>query len=936
MRARTDRVTGGFYAEGVTWPGPLVLGRGLVVRPGAEIPEPWTSAPMVVITPEILSDPAATEELVDRLHRAWVERTPAVIQWAIDDDALTRVETTDEPPWAVGATFLFPLERLRFLCFTNAYDARNGPPIWWWAHKAAAVGASPGGPADVLLTDGTPAWIDGGPRHPLDPLDHAVIHGETVDLGKTTPIPSPTPSDDEALAPDQLEAVGHLAGSARIIAPAGSGKTRTLAARLHHLVTDRGVEPEIVTAVAYNARAAAELRERLGADRRTVRTIHSLGWEILREVHPGTDLIGEAEVRHTLGRFVSVPRRANADPMGPYLEALDEVRVALRSPRRVESQRDDVPGFADAFDAYRRRLYDTGRVDHGEQVYGAVEALLADPALRKRWQARCRHLLVDEFQDLTPAYLLLLRLVASPRLQVFGVGDDDQVIYGYAGADPGFLIDFADLFPGAATHALVTNYRCPPAVVEGALHLLGYNERRIPKTILAADRPHEDATDLTVERLDGDTLAVEAANRVRRWIDEGTATDGIAVLARVNAALIPVKAALVDAGIPTDDQLDRGSLRRTTLRSLFSWIRVAAEPKRISRGDALAVIRRPSRGLSRVGQSLIVRRHLDTATLHDLGEQLDGKQAQRWSDWLGDVHSAIAAAKTRDAHELLRTIVDVIGLGSAARTLDSGRSNAAKSGHHDDLVAVRRAAALHPDLATFLPWLVDVVSQPSTPGGVTLSSVHRVKGMEWPRVVVFAADEGTLPHDLADDTEEERRILHVAITRSSTQTVVVADRDRPSRFLGELDGSAPRHPKEQPRRASVTAPRQPSVAVGDQLRISGGYEGTAVAVDRSSVTVALGTGAELAVPLADVVAVLVPAVPTDNIVDALKAWRLDTSTRLGVPAYVVMHDSTLIEIARQRPRDDAALLRVQGIGARKLDDYGDDILSIVEAASTDD
>ena len=126
------------------------------------------------------------------------------------------------------------------------------------------------------------------------------------------------------------------------------------------------------------------------------------------------------------------------------------------------------------------------------------------------------------------------------------------------------------------------------------------------------------------------------------------------------------------------------------------------------------------------------------------------------------------------------------------------------------------------------------------------------------------------------------------------------------------------------------------MAVGDQLRISGGYEGTAVAVDRSSVTVALATGAELAVPLADVVAVLVPAVPTDNIVDALKAWRLDTSTRLGVPAYVVMHDSTLIEIARQRPRDDAALLLVPGIGARKLDDYGDDILSIVEAASTDD
>src|SRR5690606_23396512 len=143
---------------------------------------------------------------------------------------------------------------------------------------------------------------------------------------------------------------------------------------------------------------------------------------------------------------------------------------------------DDIPDFANVYRRYRTALADRGEADFSEQIFGAIEALCADPALRAHWQSKCRHLLVDEFQDLTPAYVLLIRLLASPGLNVFGVGDDDQVIYGYSGATPGVLIGFHRLFPGAGARGLEVNYRSPSDVVEAAGHLRGYNSRSVEKT----------------------------------------------------------------------------------------------------------------------------------------------------------------------------------------------------------------------------------------------------------------------------------------------------------------------------------------------------------------------------------------------------------------------------------------------------------------------
>ncbi|MGH8941376.1 MAG: ATP-dependent helicase, partial [Acidimicrobiia bacterium] len=746
----------------MTAPGPSLLGRSVVVGPGSPAPSAWSDADRIRIDAALLADPDRLHSTVDDAQRRYVERLPTVFELDVAPDELSRVETTDASPYELGSRFTFLGERLAKVVWHNSYDARTDPPVWWWGRKAASrLDVTVGGPADVIRSDdGTPAWIDGGPRQPLD-LDEMVIHHESVDLGRDTPVPRfIEPSVD--LAPDQHEAVSHHVGPARIIAPAGSGKTRVLTARVRHLIEDRGIEPEILTALAYNRRAAAEMVERLpGGSRLNVRTIHSLGWEILRMAKPGIRLIEEREQRRRLEPISAAPPRANTDTIGPYLEALDEVRIGLRDPEQVEAERDDVPGFTETFGRYREGLERAGEADHSEQIYGAIEALCRLPDLRARWQAQCRHLLVDEFQDLTPAYLLLIRLVASPGLDVFGVGDDDQVIYGYAGADPGFLIDFEDLFPGATSHALEVNYRSPVDVVGSAINLLGYNKRRVDKTIRSAG----ERQGLEIVSMPGDELGMTAANHIATAIEGGAEPEAIAVLSRVNSSLLPVHVALSEAEVPFRSPLTSATLDRTVLRAAFAWIRIALDPERMGRNDLFEIIRRPGRGITRLFGEIIGRRRGPFALgeLAELGETLDGRRADRWGELCDDI--AHAAQSTASTPRLLDVLTHSIGLDRAAAALDAGRTRADRAAQGDDLTALRRVAALGPEPDRFEPWLREHLATPAKPGGVTLSTVHRVKGLEWDHVVVFGADRGSMPHELSDDIEEERRVFHVAMTR---------------------------------------------------------------------------------------------------------------------------------------------------------------------------
>src|SRR3546814_7398594 len=274
--------------------------------------------------------------------------------------------------------------------------------------------------------------------------------------------------------------------------------------------------------------------------------------------------------------FLRPPGATRTDTLFPYT-TLFRSRRGLRHPGEVEDALDDVPGLAGAFAPYREELARRGAIDFDEQVYGAVEALLRDGDLRRSVQAAHRHLLVDEFQDLTPAHVRRVRLAAGPPADVVGVGDDDHTIYGHVGADPRFLVDFKQFFPGAHEHALEVNYRCPAAVTTAASTLLAYIDVRVAKDIRPGPDVVAEPAALKVQTHAADTGARALVDSVTAWLAEpGASADELAVLTRVQSLLLAPHVVLADAGVPVDSIFDEGVLSRLGVRAALAYLRLAA------------------------------------------------------------------------------------------------------------------------------------------------------------------------------------------------------------------------------------------------------------------------------------------------------------------------------------------------------------------------
>jgi DNA helicase II / ATP-dependent DNA helicase PcrA len=248
--------------------------------------------------------------------------------------------------------------------------------------------------------------------------------------------------------------------------------------------------------------------------------------------------------------------------------------------------------------------------------------------------------------------------------------------------------------------------------------------------------------------------------------------------------------------------------------------------------------------------------------------------------------SQVAAKATKGAStmELLAFVRDRVGLDDALSKLDRSRADA-QSTHLDDLDALTALARLHPDHTTFADWLREELSAPGNPNGVTLSSIHRVKGREWPHIIIYDVRDGVTPHRLADDQQEERRVFHVALTRCSQSVTVLSDAACSSRFLDEMDHEAGPEPERIVRsRSSVTAPAAAGSFKGD-----------------------------------------------DTLRDRLRVWRSDRAKADSVPAYVVFTNVTLDALADIAPTSLDELKRIPGIGPAKRERYGDAIVELIGA-----
>lgn len=933
--------------------GPSALGRGAVLSPGQSPPPFLAGANAFKVDAAVVADPSP---LVDALHRHWIKRESVVITLEVDAGALrAQAHAIDtRPPWQVGVSFLFDHQRLHFLIWNNNVDLRSGEPIWWWGRKALALGAIPSGDesADVVLPDGRPAYCDGGPLMPLDVEGAVVVPYVSVESGNLRPLSNRAPSAQ--LADDQLQAVSHRGGAARVIAPAGSGKTRVLTERLRHTLANWNVDPAQVCAVAYNTRAARELSERTEGLPTHIRTLNSLALAIVNgtggfrssslESRQRT-IVEEREVRNILQSMVKLPRRVNTDPLAPWVEALSTTRLGLLDPRVVEEQSGDLDDFAQVFDRYRTSLRDRGLLDFDEQIYRAIEILLGDSDARVAAQRRCRMLLVDELQDLTPAHLLMLRLLASPALDVFGVGDDDQVIYGYAGADPRFLVDVDTWFPGAARYALEVNYRCKPRVVHAASNLLTRNAVRVDKTIRPRDGVDDSPDDLELMAAPQEEMTTQVRILLEKWRADGCSYNEMAILSRVNVTLLPIQLLLATANIPHSTPLDRNLLERTGIRTALAYLRMALHPDQLSRTDILETVRRPSRKIARNVVEMMTKRQLTSLSdLRRLASALSGDDGPRLRDFIDDVE-LVADATEKDATTAIDAIRDKVGLGDAMDVLDRSRKDADRSTHADDLAALTAAAQLHTDASTFESWLRRLLAEDRNEQGVELSTIHRVKGREWSRVVVYDASAGLFPHRLSTDRAEERRVFHVALTRGRDRVVVLSNADAPSRFIEEL--SHPGEPEATSRlltQKAVASSRAPTkragiaASIGLSVAIPGGVEGEIVELAFDNAVVASGK-ARLNVPFGSMVRVGGKLVelqaPLDeatvHLVDALKDWRRNVASENKVPAYTVLHDTHLEAIAQASPTSLDALARCNGIGPTKLERWGDEILAVVES-----
>ncbi|MEM9135382.1 MAG: ATP-dependent DNA helicase UvrD2 [Actinomycetota bacterium] len=906
--------------------GPVGLGRSVLLDPEAPVPEPWSDATELVAGPEV------DDELVSRLLAAWRRRERLIVRWT--GPRPQAEDRLDVPFDQLSPRSEIPGERLAFALSANTVDLLDGEHRFEPLARALALGAPPAdagsdassstagaGDGDVVV-DGRPVWVDGGPLTAHDGADLGgldVVPRVQLVAGVLRAVAPGAVAATAELAPDQLQAVQHDGGPARIIAPAGSGKTRVLTERTRHLLAERGLAPPTVALVAYNRRARGEMAERL-ADQPslTIRTLNSLALGIATGRAPfvadaraqGLETIGELDARRLLERLVPGKRRRQlTDPLEPWIDALSACRLGLRDPEEVEAAYGaDVTGFAEVLPNYRAALAERNLVDFDEQILAAIQRLLTDPVARAAARRATPVLMIDEFQDLTPAHLLLVRLLAGPAAEVFAVGDDDQTIYGYSGASPEWLVDFDRYFPGAADHRLTVNYRCPPTVIDAAVNLLSHNRVRVTKTIAPGPDRRTEADSLVLNAtVDPQAALVQRVDELRQV---GVAAGDIAVLARVNAALLPAVVHLAEAGHPVARPLsiDRRVLERSGLAAALAWLRLAAAPEqRLASDDLRLALRRPPRSLHPRIVDWVCEQS-SVKNLRALSERLNSERdADNVASLADDIEALrISHEKGSLPSELLDEVFHTIGLLGAASQLDQSQRTARRAAHADELAGLRAVADLCDDPARLEPWLLERLDRlPSINEAIdagedviTLATIHTTKGLEWDHVIVHDVRADLHPHRLATDTEEERRIFHVALTRCRHSVVVNAGPLGGSPFLAQM---ATARPADEP------WPEEEAPALVLSTGAPRKKGGSGAKKERS----AAGSPEEEARRA------------------ALTEWRLERCRTDGVPAYVVIDNATLDAIAAAAPVDLAQLGRIKGIGPTKLDRYGADILGVI-------
>ncbi|PIE54808.1 MAG: ATP-dependent DNA helicase PcrA [Dethiosulfovibrio peptidovorans] len=585
------------------------------------------------------------------------------------------------------------------------------------------------------------------------------------------------------LNPRQRDAVAHEGSPLLVLAGAGSGKTRVLTSKVAWLI-GRGIPAWRILAVTFTNKAAREMRDRVesmvGPDGQhsQVSTFHSFGLHMLFR---NRDIL---EVRGYRPNFVVFDRndclslvKKLMKEHGPLpeetepswvLECISRGKVAA-DPTTMKPILDDL--VSDLYDRYQLSLKTQGAFDFDDLILMPLHLLTTDGELLERERGRLDWIMVDEYQDVNRPQFTLIRLLngGSPNLMV--VGDPDQSIYGWRGADLSVILDFKSHFPGATVVLLEQNYRSSGTILEAANSVIGNNLNR-PKKRLWTDRDGGELIKI-VSAGDERDEAHMVMNAVEFLIDRGYRYSDVAVLYRMNALSRNFEQECMRRGVPYRVVKGMAFYDRKEIKDVVSYLRLAVNPRDTSALERIANV--PARGLGAKGRAtlerFLVSSPLDPRSLWskvaDEGCGLKGKGGTGACSLAG--HMLAILGFDGDLNASVSYILDIVGYGAY---LDNAYPDQAEERRENvmELTSLALRSQTLEDILAEIALYTDQELAVSV-NGVNLSSLHAAKGLEFPVVFMVGMEEGIFPHSRAldgagDDLEEERRLCYVGMTRA--------------------------------------------------------------------------------------------------------------------------------------------------------------------------
>ncbi|GAB4223020.1 MAG: DNA helicase PcrA [Acidobacteriota bacterium] len=656
----------------------------------------------------------------------------------------------------------------------------------------------------------------------------------------------------------QREAVTWGDGPLLILAGAGSGKTRVITHRIAWLVGHHGVDPRGLVAMTFTNKAAGEMKQRaealLGLDLAGayVGTFHAFGLRILRAHavaagYPPTFVVYDTADQQAIVRAALKERGLASQELPPrrVLTWISRNKTALVAPEdaAAEARGPEQRLLAELYAEYETRLRRAGAVDFDDLLVQVVRLFLARPEIAERYRERIRHLLVDEYQDTNPLQYRLIRLLAERHRNICAVGDEDQSIYAFRGADIRNILDFTRDYPDAHLVKLEQNYRSTGNILAVASGVIRHNTGRYDKTLWtdASDGPRVVVRENRADRDEADWVVGEMLRLARRG---DVALEQCAVLYRTNATSRLFEDRLMAHNVPYRVV---GALRfweRREVKDLLAWLRMLVHPD--SDQDLLRAATTPPRG---IGQKTLERvAELAAArgcSLHEAARALAGQpeglgtRALRALDgFLGTVRDLTDLAATTSTAGTLEAVLEAIDYFAYLERAFPGDHDS----RTENVGALVDAAREHdeagaPDgLAGFLDRVSLRSDTDDVQGerGPSLMTIHAAKGLEFDAVFIVGMNEDLFPHPWSvsdpEGLEEERRLLYVAITRARRLLSLTFSRfrsqfgqvvhARPSRFLDEL-------PPDRIRRSGGAADAGRHVHDGPPARTATPAAGTA-------------------------------------------------------------------------------------------------------------